>query len=378
VPAVETVISADNSVETEALAQDLPRYEEEQRRLTQRGAVIGCVLATGIAPLYIATDYWLYPQYFWPLFVARMLSILLGMGVLLLLRRPAGMRLTYVLVAVLCMGLALFNSAVPVCLLGYDVPYYVASILVICGVALLLPWGASQAAALVLSLLAMYVVASALHGAVDDWLAFACDVSFVVAAVGIALGGLQASEKLRKHEFCARAALQRAYGNKSELAAALADKTAKVEMLHREMEDLLYAASHDLRVPLINVQGFSRELRLGLDHLRNSNGSWKSWRSRFAVSCRTRISRLRLSHCSSSLAIRRVWGSCSATSSTTRSSIWAIAGNGASAWACGASTLSAASLSRTPAPASPDRARKKSFDCSGGLGTVTVAARGSV
>jgi signal transduction histidine kinase len=272
VPAAETISSADGFVKAEALTLDLPRYEEERRRLTRRGAVTGCVLATGIVPLYVVTDYALYPQHFWPLFVARMLSILLGMGVVLLLRRPAGMRLIYMLVAGLCIGLALCNSAVPVYLLGYDAPYYVASILVICGIALLLPWGASQAAALALGLLAMYVVASALHGTLDNWLAFACNLSFVAATVGIALVSLQAGEGLRKREFCARVALRRAYENKRELAAALAEKTAKLEMLNHEMEDLLYAASHDLRAPLINVQGFSRELRLGLDQLRNGNG----------------------------------------------------------------------------------------------------------
>src|SRR5512140_2976165 len=139
----------------EASAQDLPPCEEERRRLTQRRAMTGCFLATGIVPFYSIADRWLYPQQFHPLLLARLLSVLLGTAVLLLLRGPAGRRWSSVLVAVLCLGLALFNAAVPVYLLGYAVPYYVALILIICGVALLLPWDATRAVALVLGLLAM-------------------------------------------------------------------------------------------------------------------------------------------------------------------------------------------------------------------------------
>ncbi|MBI4517771.1 MAG: GAF domain-containing protein [Deltaproteobacteria bacterium] len=48
---------------------------------------------------------------------------------------------------------------------------------------------------------------------------------------------------------------------------ALADTTAELRALNREMEDLLYIASHDLRAPLINIQGFTHEARSQLHDL---------------------------------------------------------------------------------------------------------------
>ena len=42
---------------------------------------------------------------------------------------------------------------------------------------------------------------------------------------------------------------------------SLAETTSELTSLNREMEDLLYIASHDLRAPLINIQGFAHEAR---------------------------------------------------------------------------------------------------------------------
>jgi signal transduction histidine kinase len=272
VSAIDTMISRNASAQTEFLPQDFPQYEELRRRLTQRRAATVCLLAIAIALPYLVIDYFLYPQYFRPLLSARVLSLLLGAGIWVLLRRPAAARRANPLVTTLFMGLGLFNCAVPVCLLGYDVPYYATCILVICGIAFLLPLRVPQAAAPMVGLVAAYILASALHGEINNWLLLACEMSFIATAAAIALMGVGVSEKLRREEFRERAHLKKAYEGKSELAAALADKTAKLDALKRDMEDQLYATSHDLRAPLINVQGFSRELQIGLDQLRNRNG----------------------------------------------------------------------------------------------------------
>ncbi|HUI26471.1 MAG TPA: ATP-binding protein [Candidatus Kryptonia bacterium] len=51
---------------------------------------------------------------------------------------------------------------------------------------------------------------------------------------------------------------------------ALADASSELRDLNREMEDLLYIASHDLRAPLINIQGFAHEARTQLGIVRET------------------------------------------------------------------------------------------------------------
>lgn len=247
-------------------------YEEERRRLTRRRLRTACLLVVCIVPFYTITDYCLYPRVFPTLFAFRMSSVLLGLVVFRLTRRVSGDHLPEFLGQLFCVAVALANSAVPAYLLGYSRPYYVGFIIVILGGALLLPWRIADAAAVAACLVATYVGASLLHDAVDNWVSFVLHISFLGATTGIALVSVGVGEELRRREFHTRLALQDACNAKSALTTALADKTATLESLNQEMEDLLYAASHDLRAPLINVQGFSRELQLSLDQLRRSNG----------------------------------------------------------------------------------------------------------
>lgn len=69
----------------------------------------------------------------------------------------------------------------------------------------------------------------------------------------------------RVHDISERKAAETALRRlNEELERRVAERTAELGTKNKEMEQLIYVTSHDLRSPLVNVQGFNKELAISL------------------------------------------------------------------------------------------------------------------
>lgn len=57
--------------------------------------------------------------------------------------------------------------------------------------------------------------------------------------------------------------------DRMEARVALEESEARLRNVNKELESIVYVASHDLRSPLVNLQGFSRQLSTSVDNLKN-------------------------------------------------------------------------------------------------------------
>ncbi len=248
-------------------------YRAETRALIRERTKLASLLTMIIVPLYGAFDYLLYAENLLSLLVGRALCLIGGAAIYVALDRSTlGIKHPEWLTAALAVLFGTTVFGLQVYLVGFDTPYHSGLVLAIAGMAVLLPISLWQAGAIAVGMTLLYGTAAVLHGGIQSTAHFAVHIAGLATATAVAMVGIGVGERLRRTEFETRSALRAMAEEKSRLVRQMRDKTAQLEALNQDMEDLLYVASHDLRAPLINVQGFARELQLGLAQLSSHVG----------------------------------------------------------------------------------------------------------
>lgn len=250
-------------------------YEVERRQLLRWRAGVAAVLGMVLVPLFGITDYFHYRSLFAPLMSVRLASCAISAAVLLLLRGRLGIRRPSWLAVILILQCGLTIAGIPVYFTGTaDTPHYVSMALLILSSSAMLPWTAAQVMLVSAALTAMFLTAGLLNGPVRDMVAFQTQVSaiLITGVIGVVISTL--SEQARAREFAARRALRTASREKTrliqhleEMAARLATANEDLQERQRETDDFLYVLSHDLRAPLINLQGFGKRLQTDMASL---------------------------------------------------------------------------------------------------------------
>ncbi|GIW39572.1 MAG: hypothetical protein KatS3mg076_0149 [Candidatus Binatia bacterium] len=232
-----------------------------------------CVVASVILPPFSLHDWLVYRRVFWPLLAVRMACVALAGFVWLLGRSRWGRRQSELLQVLLLSGIAAGIGGVPVYLLGYASPYFTSSIVLLAAAGIFFLWSPLQAALVSAAVLLSYTGGSLAAGGIADWQDFAARLTAIAAMAVLVVLSVHFRARAQREEFLVRRELRAALEEKSVLLSDLEGQARRLRDLNRDMEDLLYLVSHDLRAPLINIQGFAREIAESLGSWENGSGA---------------------------------------------------------------------------------------------------------
>lgn len=249
-------------------------YATERQELMQRRTAVAAAMAIVLVPLFGAVDFFMYRPHFTALMTGRVVSAMTSALILALVREPEGAQRSWWLALILTLQCGLAIAVIPIYLTGTRTPHYVSAALLILGTTALLPWTVAQVVGLTATLTSMFMIAGFLNGTLPHIVDFATQVSAIVVTgvIGVFVSAL--SESVRAREFATRNDLHAVSREKTHLihhletmAARLATANEDLQERQRETDDFLYVLSHDLRAPLINIQGFGKRLQTDMTSL---------------------------------------------------------------------------------------------------------------